>query len=99
MDASYTPSSSGEKHHIDPGQGTFIILVKQRGNNNDHMSSHIFQNAGLYVKSINTLTNVNYQGNTSISIEPSESGKAGFYITINYTNIYGAITVNILKLR
>lgn len=98
-DFSYTPSASGEKRRIDPGIGTFVVLVKLRGNNNDHISSHIFQNAGLYVKSIHTLTNANYQSNTSISIEPAESGTAGFYVAVNYTSIYGAVTVNVFKLR
>ena len=98
---SFTPEGSGVPKIIKTSvDGAWLVVISFRGDSIEHISTHIFYNAGgIYGKNISTISNFNYTNKSSVEVSANE-GYSGFTIKPTFANpIYGSISVVCRKLN
>ena len=97
-DLSYTEKSNTDKVLSISEIGLWLVSIRFYGNNVEHMSSYLFSNAGLYAKKLVTLSEYNYNSNSSVTVRVNDAGKAGFIINAIYSSLNGNIFVTARRL-
>ena len=98
VDLSYTEKSNTDKVLSISEIGLWLVSIRFYGNNVEHMSSYLFSNAGLYAKKLVTLSDYNYNSNSSVAVRVNDAGKAGIIINAIYSSLNGNIFVTARRL-
>ena len=85
----YNTPESGESINVNiSDSGLFLINIMFRGNDNEHMSTYIFNQSSVYAKKINVIQTYNYNNNTSAIVAVNPQGSHGFYVEPVFTSAY-----------